>query len=101
MGSFMALAPSRLQIVSGPCLEHSSMPGHIYGTVSVLMFLRSFCCIRTTLPRLHAVANRQIISDGYPGFPLDAEANADSANRQPIDTTDFAEGHGYSPLNEF
>ena len=36
-----------------------------------------------------------------PGFPLDAERDAESADGKPVNTTDFAEGHDYSPLNEF
>ena len=52
-------------------------------------------------PCLHTVADCQILRDCDPGLSLDAEANAESAKAEPIDTTDFAEGHDYSPLNEF
>lgn len=43
--------------------------------------------------RLHTIADCQKLRHCDPGFPLDTEANAESAEAEPVDASDFAEGH--------
>ena len=50
--------------------------------------------------RLHTIADRQKLRDCNPGFPLDAEGNAKSAEAEPVDASDFAKGHGFAPRLE-
>lgn len=70
--------------------------------ILVVSILDMFTMMNLYIPHLTLLRlNGEKLRDSNPRLPLDAERNTESAEAEPVDTTDFAEGHGYSPLNEF